>query len=54
MLEAIEAMATLRRVDALVYLHRLLKVWVAPHVIFTSLMLALMLLHIAQVILFSK
>lgn len=52
MLEAIEAMATLRRVDALVYLHRLLKVWVAPHVIFTSLMLALMLLHIAQAILF--
>jgi Fe-S-cluster-containing dehydrogenase component len=54
LLEAVETMATLRRVDALVYLHRLLKVWVAPHVIFTSLMLALMLIHILQAIYFSK
>lgn len=53
LLEAVEAMATLRRVDALVYLHRLLKIWIAPHVIFTSLMLALMLIHIAQAIYFK-
>jgi Fe-S-cluster-containing dehydrogenase component/CRP-like cAMP-binding protein len=54
LLEAVETMATLRRVDALVYLHRLLKVWVAPHVIFTSLMLALMLIHIVQAIYFGR
>ncbi|MEW6130696.1 MAG: cyclic nucleotide-binding domain-containing protein [Acidobacteriota bacterium] len=47
---AIEAAATLRRVDALIYLHRLLKLWLPPHVLFTSLMLALMLVHIFQVV----
>ena len=30
--KAIEAAATLRRVDALIYLHRLLKLWLPPHV----------------------
>jgi hypothetical protein len=53
LIEAIETAATLRRVDALIYLHRLLKVWLAPHVISTSLMLALMLVHIMQVVLFA-
>lgn len=53
LLEAIETSATLRRVDALIYLHQLLKAWVAPHVISTSLMLALMIVHVVQVILFS-
>jgi Fe-S-cluster-containing dehydrogenase component/CRP-like cAMP-binding protein len=53
LLEAIETSATLRRVDALIYLHQLLKAWVAPHVISTSLMLALMIVHIIQVIFFS-
>ena len=50
---AVECAATLRRVDALVYLHRLLKLWVAPHVLFTSLMLVLMAVHIAQVVYFN-
>jgi Fe-S-cluster-containing dehydrogenase component/CRP-like cAMP-binding protein len=50
---AVEASATLRRVDALVYLHRLLKIWLAPHVVTTSLMLALMVLHIIQVIYYA-
>src|ERR1041384_219158 len=50
---AIEAAATLRRVDALIYLHRLLKVWLPPHVATTSLMLALMIIHIIQVIYYS-
>lgn len=52
--QAIETAATLRRVDALIYLHQLLKLWLGPHVIFTSLMLALLLVHIIQVIYFES
>jgi Fe-S-cluster-containing dehydrogenase component/CRP-like cAMP-binding protein len=51
-LKAIERAATLRRVESLIYLHRLLKVWVAPHVISTSVMLALLAVHIVQVVFF--
>jgi hypothetical protein len=50
---AVENAATLRRVDALVYLHYLLKVWLAPHVLFTSIMLVLLVLHILQVLYFN-
>ena len=50
---AVEAAATLRRIDALILLHRSLKLWLLPHVIFTSLMLALMVVHIVQVIYFA-
>ena len=53
LMEAVENAATLRRVDALCYLHNLLKIWVAPHVLFTSLMLVLMAVHIAQVVYFN-
>ncbi len=53
LMEAVENAATLRRVDALCYLHQLLKLWVAPHVLFTSVMLVLMAIHIAQVIYFN-
>ena len=53
LMEAVENAATLRRVDALVLLHHLLKLWVAPHVLFTSLMLILMVIHIAQVVYFN-
>ncbi len=53
LMEAVENAATLRRVDALCYLHQSLKLWVAPHVLFTSLMLVLMAIHIAQVIYFN-
>jgi len=52
-LKAVERSAVLRRVEALIYLHRLLKVWVAPHVIATSIMLALMVVHIVQVVFFN-
>jgi Fe-S-cluster-containing dehydrogenase component len=52
-LKTVERSAVLRRVEALIYLHRLLKVWVAPHVIATSVMLALMLVHIVQVVFFN-
>jgi len=50
---AVEAAATLRRVDALIYIHRILKLWLVPHVAFTSLMLALMVVHIIQVIYYA-
>ncbi len=52
--EAVETAVTLRRVDALIFLHRLLKLWLAPHVLATSLMLALMLVHVIQVVFFSQ
>ncbi|HKR59469.1 MAG TPA: hypothetical protein VJS64_07015, partial [Pyrinomonadaceae bacterium] len=52
--DAVETAVTLRRVDALIFLHRLLKIWIAPHVLATSLMLALMLVHIIQVVFFSQ
>jgi hypothetical protein len=45
----IKAAATVRRVDSLIYVHRALKLWLPPHVLFTSLMLALLLVHILQV-----
>jgi Fe-S-cluster-containing dehydrogenase component/CRP-like cAMP-binding protein len=51
---AVEKAVTLRRVDALIYLHQSLKSWIAPHVIVTSLMLALMIVHIIQVIYFME
>jgi hypothetical protein len=51
--KAVETTATLRRVDSLIYLHQLLKLWLAPHVVSASLMLGLMVVHIIQVILFS-
>jgi hypothetical protein len=44
---------TLRRIDALIYLHRTLKIWLIPHIVSTSLMLALMLIHVLQVIYFA-
>ena len=52
--DAVEAAVTLRRVDALIFLHRLVKLWIAPHVLATSLMLALMIVHIIQVVFFSQ
>ncbi|HXG93838.1 MAG TPA: cyclic nucleotide-binding domain-containing protein [Blastocatellia bacterium] len=51
---AVESAATLRRVDALVYLHRSLKLWLPPHVATTALMLALMIVHIIQVIYYAS
>jgi hypothetical protein len=50
----IEKAVTMRRLDALIYLHQSLKLWLAPHVVFTSLMLALMIVHIIQVIYFAS
>ena len=53
LLSAVETAVTLRRVDALLLLHSALKIWIPAHVISTALMLALMVVHIAQVIFFS-
>jgi Fe-S-cluster-containing dehydrogenase component/CRP-like cAMP-binding protein len=53
LMDVVEATATLRRVDSLIYLHQLLKLWLAPHVVSTSIMLALMIVHIIQVIFFT-
>jgi Fe-S-cluster-containing dehydrogenase component/CRP-like cAMP-binding protein len=52
-LKTVERSAVLRRVEALIYLHRLLKIWIAPHVIATSVMLALLVVHIVQVVFFK-
>jgi len=53
LMDAVETAVTLSRVEALITLHRLLKVWIPPHVISTALMIALMLVHIGQVVFFK-
>jgi Fe-S-cluster-containing dehydrogenase component/CRP-like cAMP-binding protein len=53
LLRAVEAKVTMRRVEALIYLHKILKLWIAPHVISTSIMLALMVVHVIQVVYFA-
>ncbi|HEV2827300.1 MAG TPA: cyclic nucleotide-binding domain-containing protein [Pyrinomonadaceae bacterium] len=53
LLHAVEAAVTLRRVDALITLHKVLRIWIAPHVISTSIMLALMVVHVIQVVYFA-
>jgi Fe-S-cluster-containing dehydrogenase component/CRP-like cAMP-binding protein len=50
---AVETAVTLRRVDVLIFLHKILRLWIPPHVISTSLMLALMSVHIIQVVYFA-
>jgi hypothetical protein len=44
----------MRRVDALIFLHRVCKWWLPPHVASTSVMLALMVIHIIQVIYYAS
>jgi Fe-S-cluster-containing dehydrogenase component len=51
--KAITTAATLKRVEALIYLHQLLRLWIAPHVVSTSVMLPLMAAHIFQVFYFA-
>jgi hypothetical protein len=53
LIEAVEIAVTRRRLDSLIYLHKALHLWIPPHVLSTSLMLMLMLVHIVQVIYFS-
>ncbi|MEP6568696.1 MAG: cyclic nucleotide-binding domain-containing protein [Acidobacteriota bacterium] len=53
LLRAVETKVTMRRVEALIYLHKSLRAWIVPHVISTSIMLALMVVHIIQVVYFA-
>ena len=53
LLSAVETAVTLRRVDALLFLHRMLRSWIPIHVISTAAMLALMVVHVVQVIFFN-
>jgi Fe-S-cluster-containing dehydrogenase component/CRP-like cAMP-binding protein len=53
LLSAVETAVTLTRIDALLLLHRSLRFWIPIHVISTALMLALMLVHIFQVVFFK-
>jgi hypothetical protein len=53
LIAAVETAVTLRRVDALLTLHWLLRFWIPMHIVATSIMLALMLVHIGQVVFFS-
>jgi Fe-S-cluster-containing hydrogenase component 2 len=53
LLSAVETAVTLRRVDALLLLHRSLRSWIPIHVVSTAVMLVLMVVHIVQVIFFN-
>jgi Fe-S-cluster-containing dehydrogenase component/CRP-like cAMP-binding protein len=52
LIAAVETAVTLRRVDALLTLHWLLRFWIPMHIAATSIMLALMLVHVGQVVFF--
>jgi Fe-S-cluster-containing dehydrogenase component/CRP-like cAMP-binding protein len=52
LISAVETAVTLRRVDALLTLHWLLRFWIPMHIVATSIMLALLLVHIGQVVFF--
>jgi hypothetical protein len=49
----VEAAVTLRRVDALLALHWLLRFWVPMHIAATAVMLGLMVVHVGQVVFFQ-
>ncbi|HKV35130.1 MAG TPA: hypothetical protein VJP89_12425, partial [Pyrinomonadaceae bacterium] len=53
LLSAVETAVTLRRVDALLLLHRTLRAWIPIHVVSTAAMLFLMVVHIVQVVFFN-
>ena len=53
LISAVEAAVMLRRVDALLALHWLLRVWIPMHIVSTALMIALMLVHVVQVVFFN-
>jgi len=53
LISAVETVVTLQRVEALLVLHKSLRIWIPAHVISTALMLALMLVHVIQVIFFN-
>jgi Fe-S-cluster-containing dehydrogenase component len=53
LISAVETAVTLKRVEALLLLHKSLRIWIPVHVVSTALMLALMIVHIGQVVFFN-
>ena len=53
LLSAVETAVTSRRIDALLLLHRALRSWIPIHVVSTAVMLALLIVHVVQVIFFN-
>ncbi len=53
LIAAVETAVTRKRVEALLLLHQSLRIWIPVHVVSTALMLALMLVHISQVVFFN-
>jgi Fe-S-cluster-containing dehydrogenase component/CRP-like cAMP-binding protein len=53
LLDVLQTTVTLRRVDALIWLHRALRFWIPVHVVSTAFMLALMFAHVVQVVFFK-
>ena len=53
LISAVETAVTLRRIDALLALHWLLKFWIPMHIAATAIMLGLMAVHIIQVVYFN-
>jgi hypothetical protein len=53
LISAVEAAVMLRRVDALLALHWVLRVWIPLHIVSTAVMLALMVVHVIQVVFFN-
>ncbi len=53
LISAVETAVTLRRVDALLTLHWLLRFWIPMHIVATAIMLALMVIHVVQVVFFN-
>jgi len=53
LINAVETAVTLRRVDALLMLHWLLRAWIPLHIFATAVMLGLLVVHIGQVVFFS-
>jgi Fe-S-cluster-containing dehydrogenase component/CRP-like cAMP-binding protein len=53
LLAAVETAVTSRRIDALLLLHRSLRSWIPIHVVSTAAMLALLIVHVVQVIFFN-
>ena len=47
--EGVEAAALLPRVSALIFLHRVLRIWIVPHTVSAYVMFPLMVVHIFQV-----
>jgi hypothetical protein len=53
LISAVETAVTLKRVEALLLLHKSLRIWIPVHIVSTALMLALMIGHIGQVVFFN-